>query len=310
MVLHPVARPRRPRRLVVALLSVLLIVGAGLAVRCRSTRARRAADPAVRLVGAADAAASTAGSGSTASSRARGRAGAGAGHGSSSSSTARSSTPTCAGAAAAALLGARRPARPPGRTRRDRPRVGRRRRRGRGPGGGGAVVILLSLVVPAAVAVWLLTAGRALTHRDASTARWPRRVADAGRGRRRRRDPARPSTGRGCPSLGLRWQLGRRRHQRAAALLTALLGVGVVLHTLDRPPERRHHRRLPRLPAARRVRRARDVLRPRRGAVLRRLRGRARADVGAHHPVRRPARPAAAPTPGPGSSSTPRSARP
>ena len=116
-------------------------------------------------------------------------------------------------------------------------------------------------------------------------------MRDPGGGPRRRDRPARRSTAPGCRRSGLRWQLAVDGISAPLLLLTAILGVGVVLHTLDRPPQGGTTGGLPRLPAARRVRGAGHLLRPRRGALLRRLRARARADVGAHHPVRRPPRP-------------------
>jgi NADH-quinone oxidoreductase subunit M len=97
------------------------------------------------------------------------------------------------------------------------------------------VVILVSLVVPAAAAVWLLTAGRRFTHRTSNAVASAASVMALG---------AvilavilRPSVDRAwVPSLGLRWQLAVDGISAPLLLMTAILGVGVVLHTLDRPP--------------------------------------------------------------------------
>jgi NADH-quinone oxidoreductase subunit M len=97
------------------------------------------------------------------------------------------------------------------------------------------VVILVSLVVPVAVAVWLLTAGRGLAHRSANLVATAASVVTLG---------AvllavilRPTVDRAwVPSLGLRWQLEVDGISAPLLLLTAVLGVGVVLHTMDRPP--------------------------------------------------------------------------
>jgi NADH-quinone oxidoreductase subunit M len=98
------------------------------------------------------------------------------------------------------------------------------------------VVILVSLVVPAAVAVWLLTGGRAVSHRVANllatvasvVALVAVLVAVI----------VRPTVDRAwVPSLGLRWQLAVDGISAPLLLLTAILGAGVVLHTLDRPPK-------------------------------------------------------------------------
>ncbi len=96
-------------------------------------------------------------------------------------------------------------------------------------------MIIISLVVPAAVAVWLLTAGRGLSHRAANllssgasvVALAAVLVAVI----------VRPTVDRAwVPALGLRWQLAVDGISAPLLLLTAVLGVGVVLHTLDRPP--------------------------------------------------------------------------
>jgi NADH-quinone oxidoreductase subunit M len=98
------------------------------------------------------------------------------------------------------------------------------------------VVILASLVVPAAVAVWLLTAGRGLSHRAANVLAgaasvltfWAVLLAVI----------VRPVVDRAwVPSMGLRWQFAVDGISAPLLLLVAVLGVGVVLHTTDRPPE-------------------------------------------------------------------------
>ena len=96
-------------------------------------------------------------------------------------------------------------------------------------------MILASLVVPAATAVWLLTAGRRLTHRAANL------VASAASAVTLAAVLVavivRPSVDRAwVPSLGIRWQLAVDGISAPLLLLTAILGVAVVLHTLDRPP--------------------------------------------------------------------------
>jgi NADH-quinone oxidoreductase subunit M len=98
------------------------------------------------------------------------------------------------------------------------------------------VVILASLVVPAAVAVWLLTAGRGISHRTANfLASAASVVTLAGV---LFAVITRPTVDRAwVPSLGLRWQLAVDGISAPLLLLTAVLGVGVVLHTLDRPPQ-------------------------------------------------------------------------
>ena len=97
------------------------------------------------------------------------------------------------------------------------------------------MVILASLVVPAAVAVWLLTAGRGLSHRVANLLAmaasvltlWGVLLAVV----------IRPVVDRAwVPSMGLRWQLAVDGISAPLLLLVAVLGVGVVLHTTDRPP--------------------------------------------------------------------------
>ena len=97
-------------------------------------------------------------------------------------------------------------------------------------------MIALSLVAPAAAAVWLLTAGRGLGHRGANlvalaasvVALFAVLLAVIGR----------PSVDRPwVPALGLRWQFAVDGISAPLLLMTAALGVLVVLHSLDRPPE-------------------------------------------------------------------------
>ncbi|MEO5982508.1 MAG: NADH-quinone oxidoreductase subunit M [Pedococcus sp.] len=96
-------------------------------------------------------------------------------------------------------------------------------------------MILAALVVPAAVAAWLLTAGRGLTHRAVNLTAAATSVATL---------VAvvlavvlRPEVDRPwVPSLGLRWHLGVDGISAPLLLLTALLGVVVVLHSRERPP--------------------------------------------------------------------------
>ena len=96
-------------------------------------------------------------------------------------------------------------------------------------------MILASLVLPAAVAAWLLTAGRGLPHRTVnllavvtSLATVVVVVAAV---------VLRPEVDRPwVPALGLRWHLGVDGISAPLLLLTALLGVAVVLHTRERPP--------------------------------------------------------------------------
>jgi NADH-quinone oxidoreductase subunit M len=97
------------------------------------------------------------------------------------------------------------------------------------------VVTLVALLVPAAVAAWLLTAGRGLGHRSvnrlagvASVVTLAAVVAAV---------VLRPEVDRPwVPSLGLRWHLAVDGVSAPLLLLTAVLGVVVVLHTSDRPP--------------------------------------------------------------------------
>jgi NADH-quinone oxidoreductase subunit M len=95
-------------------------------------------------------------------------------------------------------------------------------------------VIALSLVAPAAAAVWLLTAGRRLSHRTANLLATAASVVSLA---------AvllaiilRPTVDRAwVPSLGLRWQFAVDGISAPLLLMTAVLGVAVVLHSLDRP---------------------------------------------------------------------------
>jgi NADH-quinone oxidoreductase subunit M len=97
------------------------------------------------------------------------------------------------------------------------------------------VVILVSLVVPAAVAVWLLTGGRGVSHRSANLLASAANVVTLAAVLLA--VITRPTVDRAwVPSLGLRWQLAVDGISAPLLLLTAILGVGVVLHTLDRPP--------------------------------------------------------------------------
>lgn len=96
-------------------------------------------------------------------------------------------------------------------------------------------MILAALLLPAAVAAWLLTAGRGLTHRAVN------RVAGATSVATLVAVVAavvlRPEVDRAwVPALGLRWHLGVDGLSAPLLLLTALLGVAVVLHTRERPP--------------------------------------------------------------------------
>ncbi|GAA4709098.1 NADH-quinone oxidoreductase subunit M [Pedococcus ginsenosidimutans] len=97
------------------------------------------------------------------------------------------------------------------------------------------MVTLVALLVPAAVATWLLTAGRGLGHRAvnrlAAVASAVTLVAVV------LVVVVRPEVDRAwVPSLGLRWHLAVDGVSAPLLLLTAVLGVVVVLHTSDRPP--------------------------------------------------------------------------
>ena len=96
-------------------------------------------------------------------------------------------------------------------------------------------MILLSLVVPVAVATWLVTAGRALTHRAvnliAGAASVVTLVAVL------LAVLTRPTVDRAwVPALGLRWQFAVDGISAPLLLLTAFLGVAVVLHSRERVP--------------------------------------------------------------------------
>jgi NADH-quinone oxidoreductase subunit M len=98
------------------------------------------------------------------------------------------------------------------------------------------VVIAASLVVPLAVATWLLGAGRAMAHRAVS------RVALAASALTLVLVVAavltRPTIDRPwVPELGLRWQLAVDGISAPLLLMTALLGVAVVAHSARRPAE-------------------------------------------------------------------------
>jgi NADH-quinone oxidoreductase subunit M len=98
------------------------------------------------------------------------------------------------------------------------------------------VVTALALVVPAATALWLLGAGRDLSHRTVS------RIALAASLLTLAAVvvvvAVRPVVDRPwVPSLGLRWQLAVDGISAPLLLLTALLGVAVVWHSRTRPAE-------------------------------------------------------------------------
>ena len=215
----------------VALLSILLIVGAGLAVRS----AAAGKDPAVRVVGARMPSFDAGFGVDRLYVALVARPVLAAGPRSSCSSTARSSTPTCAGRPRRPGSAARRRARPPRRAGRLRAGLGRRRSRRRRPRGvalGGAVVILASLVVPAAVAVWLLTGGRG---RLPPRRQLPRERGQRGHPRGASSSPSitRPTVDRAwVPSLGLRWQL-------------AVDGISAPAAAAHRDPRRRRRRCTP-----------------------------------------------------------------
>jgi NADH-quinone oxidoreductase subunit M len=98
------------------------------------------------------------------------------------------------------------------------------------------VVIALSLVLPAAVALWLIGAGRELPHRTVNAAALATSLLTLAAVTAA--VVARPSIDAPwVPSMGLRWQFGVDGISAPLLLLTALLGVAVVLHTRERPPE-------------------------------------------------------------------------
>ena len=97
-------------------------------------------------------------------------------------------------------------------------------------------MIALSLLVPAATAVWLLGAGRALPHLTVNRVSLAASVLTlagvVGA------VLTWPSIDRSwVPSLGLRWQAAVDGISAPLLLMTALLGVAVVVHTARRPPE-------------------------------------------------------------------------
>ena len=98
------------------------------------------------------------------------------------------------------------------------------------------MVIALSLVVPAAVAVWLLGAGRDLSHRSVN------RLALAASGATLVAVVVavltRPTVDRPwVPALDLRWQLAVDGISAPLLVMTAVLGVAVVAHSSSRRPE-------------------------------------------------------------------------
>jgi NADH-quinone oxidoreductase subunit M len=97
------------------------------------------------------------------------------------------------------------------------------------------VVILSSLVVPAAVAVWLMTAGRGLSHRVVNLVSTAASLATLGLVLLA--VVLRPTVDRSwVPAIGVRWELAVDGISAPLLLLTALLGVAVVVHSKDRAP--------------------------------------------------------------------------
>jgi NADH-quinone oxidoreductase subunit M len=97
------------------------------------------------------------------------------------------------------------------------------------------VVILPSLVVPAAVAVWLMTAGRGLSHRVVNLVSTAASVVTLGFVLLA--VVLRPTVDRSwVPAIGVRWELAVDGISAPLLLLTALLGVAVVVHSKDRAP--------------------------------------------------------------------------
>jgi NADH-quinone oxidoreductase subunit M len=97
------------------------------------------------------------------------------------------------------------------------------------------VVILVSLIVPVAVATWLLAAGRGLTHRAVNlltvTASAVTLLAVL------LAVLLRPTVDRSwVPALGLRWEFAVDGISAPLLLLTAVLGVAVAVHSRDRVP--------------------------------------------------------------------------
>ena len=97
------------------------------------------------------------------------------------------------------------------------------------------MVILLSLVIPAVAATWLLTAGRRSSHRSANVLA---SVASASTLVMVLLAIAlRPAVDHSwVPAIGVRWQFAVDGISAPLLLLTAVLGVGVVLHSRDRVP--------------------------------------------------------------------------
>lgn len=97
------------------------------------------------------------------------------------------------------------------------------------------MVILLSLVLPAAMAVWLMTAGRGLSHRvvnQVSTVTSVVTLASV-----LLAVLVRPTVDRAwVPAIGVRWELAVDGISAPLLVLTALLGVAVVVHSKDRAP--------------------------------------------------------------------------
>ncbi|HEV7173649.1 NADH-quinone oxidoreductase subunit M [Pedococcus sp.] len=96
-------------------------------------------------------------------------------------------------------------------------------------------MILSSLVVPAAVAVWLMTAGRGLSHRVVNLVSSAASLVTLGFVLLA--VVMRPTVDRSwVPAIGLRWELAVDGISAPLLLLTALLGVAVVVHSRDRAP--------------------------------------------------------------------------
>lgn len=96
-------------------------------------------------------------------------------------------------------------------------------------------MILLSLVLPAAVAAWLMTAGRGLPHRVVSSVSTVTSVVTLASVLLA--VLTRPTVDRAwVPAIGVRWELAVDGISAPLLLLTALLGVAVVVHSRDRAP--------------------------------------------------------------------------
>ena len=97
------------------------------------------------------------------------------------------------------------------------------------------MVILSSLVVPAAAAVWLMTAGRGLSHRAVNLVSTAASLVTLGFVLLA--VLMRPTVDRSwVPAIGVRWELAVDGISAPLLLLTALLGVAVVVHTKDLSP--------------------------------------------------------------------------